>query len=336
MIMAAFQVLLQSYLQNKLTQTEASQTPSGIPFKLYNRYAIEDQDFYDVVLNSIDWEVPGSGGTLENNVVVEYDGVEYNTQKGQYTLEQVSYVPSIIEDFIAEFEPLSFVENVSYTIPITFYINETINKQLNNSIILSAQQFGNELRGQTGTLFDPESGKTYKLLSNHTALTPLTGVIDFNGTIFREYQIVVSLELISDGFFGNQIQYLVSTSELNSGATFQVNPIAASSTRASELHGFQVFGDTNFESKSIPNEVGFMMELTFLYTGDAFTSWLYKQKFTPTPPKKINMRVVYPSVASGYEVTETTSYVIESIGGVEQVGEKILLSIVLRPVSEAY
>ena len=202
--------------------------------------------------------------------------------------------------------------------------------------MLGAQQFGNSLRGQTGILFDPESGKDYKLLSNHTALTPLTGIIDFNGTVFREYQMVIHLELISDGFFGNQIQYLVSTPEISNGTTFQVFPVSAISTRASELHGFQVFGDTNFESKSIPNETGFMMELSFLYTGDVFTSWLFKQKFTPTPPKKISLLVTYPSVNETYEVTEATDYVIESIGGVEQVGEKIILSLVLKPVSEVY
>lgn len=334
--MAAFQVLLRNYLQNKLNDADTSIATAKIPFKLYDRYAIEDQDFYDIVLDSIDWEAEGSTGVAADNVVINYEGAEYNTQNGQYTLSEVKYIPCIIEDFVAQFEPLSFVENVSYTIPVTYYINETYNKQLDNLIILATQRFGNGLRGQTDTLFDPESGKTYKMLSNHTALTPLTGIIDFNGTVFREYQMVINIELISDGFFGNQIQYLVSTPELSSGATFRVYPVSATSTRASELHGFQVFGDTNFESKAIPNEVGFMMELSFLYTGDAFTSWLYKQKFTPTPPKKINLRVVYPSVASGYEVSETTSYVIESIGGVEQVGEKIILSIVLKPVSEEY
>lgn len=344
--MAAFQILLQNYIQNKLDSVNAvDNTP--FTYNLYNRYAIEDQDFYDVVLDSVDWEAEGSEGIPADNVVVEYDGAEYNTQNGQYTLEKIKYVPCIIEDFIADFEPLSFVENVSYTIPITFYINETFDKQLDNLIILGIQQFGNSLRGQTGTLFDPESGQTYKLLSNHTALTPLTGIIDFNGTVFREYQIVVNLELISNGFFGNQIQYAVSITDNDfvnpltsqpyfSGQTFAVNPIAATSTRASELHGFQIFGDTNFESKSIPNEVGFMMELSFLYTGDAFTSWLYKQKFNPSPPKKISVKVTYPSSLLQSQEIPTVNYVIESIGGVEQVGEKIILTVVLKPVSVVY
>lgn len=339
--MAALQNILRNYLQNKLNDTDASPFSSRVPFKLYDRYAIEDQDFYDVVLDSVDWEIQGSTGVLDNNVVVEYDGIEYNTQNGQYILQKIKYVPCIIEDFIADYEPLTFVENINYTIPITYYINETYNKQLNNLMVEATEQFGNLLRGRIDSVFDANSGKTFRMLLNHTALTPLTGIIDFNGTVFREYQMVVHIELIDNGYFGNQIVYNISVPKKDesdvvpfNGATFAVNPISATSTRASELHEFQVFGTNNFESKAMPNEVGFMLELSFLYDGGQFTKWLYGLKFNPSEnsfPRVITVSVRYPGTTA--QESPSKFYVIESIGGVEQVGEKIIMTIVLKPAT---
>lgn len=349
--MAGFQLFFRQYLEDKLNTTENNLlTPVNLKFNLFNRYGIQDQEFFDVVVDSVDWETPNSAGIAADNVIVEFDGEEYNTQLGQYDLRQVRYVPCIIEDFIGEFEPVDFIKNVNYTIPLTFYVNETIDRQLDNIIVDAVQTFQDTIRGRIDTYFDAISGQNFKFLLTHSDYSPLTGIIDFNGTIFREYQMVISLEMIDKGFFTNQIEYVLSFPEFvgTTEATepfaalalpFPVFPVAAMSSRASELHQFQKFSTSTqdeFEVKAIPNEVGFMIELSFLYDGSLFTRFLYKLRYTPTEPKIVTLLVTYPGLSSELEVPPAVDYVIESIGGLETVGEKIILSIVLKPVSGVY
>jgi hypothetical protein len=344
--MAAFQLFIREYLENKLNTTDNNVlTPLDLKFKLFNRYAIEDQEFFDTVVDSIDWEDTLTGS--ENNVVVEFEGEQYNTQLGQYSLRNVKYIPGIIEGFIGEFEPLEFVKNVNYNIPLTFYVNETVDRELNNIVVEAVQRFQDDIRGKTDVYFDIVSGKDFTFLLTHSDYTPLTGVIDFNGTVFREYQLIVSLELIDGGFFTNQIEYNLSVPEYAGadpqtqpfaglGTPFRVYPVAAMSSRASELHQFQKFStsaEDAFEVKALPNEVGFMTELSFLYDGSLFARWLYKLRYTPTVPKIVTLQVKYPGLQSTLEIPDAIDYVIESIGGLETVGEKIIISIVLKPVS---
>lgn len=346
--MAAFQTFFREYLEEKLNSTNnLILAPANLKFKLYNRYGIDEQEFFDTIVESIDWDTPESPGIPTNNVVIDFEDDKYNTQLGQYKLTQIKYVPAIIEDFIAEFEPLDFVKNANYTIPVTFYVNETVDRQLDNIIIKAIQKFQDEIRGKVNTYYDDISGADFKFLLTHSGYSPLTGIIDFNGTVFREYQLIISLELIDKGFFTNQIQYNLSVPEFfgtseeterfaSLGIPFPVHPIAAMSTRASELHQFQKFSTSTedaFEVKALANEVGFMMELSFLYDGDLFSRFLYKLRYTPTLPKRISLQVVYPGLTSSLEIPETIDYLIESIGGLENVGEKIIISIVLKPVS---
>jgi len=346
--MAAFQSFLREYLEDKLNNTNSNLlNPANLKFKLYNRYGIDEQEFFDTIVQSIDWETPNSTGIPADNIVVEFEGENYNTQLGQYTLQQIKYVPSIIEDFVAEYEPLNFVKNANYTIPVTFYVNETVDRQLDGIVIKAIQRFQDEIRGRVDTYFDSVSGIEFTFLLTHSGYSPLTGVIDFNGTIFREYQLIVSLELIDRGFFTNQIEYVLSVPEYQGanpstepfaglGTAFRVYPVAAMSSRASELHQFQKFStsaEDAFEVKALANEVGFMMELSFLYDGTPFTRWLYKLRYTPLVPKIVTLQIKYPGLTSNLEIAPATDYIIESIGGLESVGEKIIMSIVLRPVS---
>jgi hypothetical protein len=344
--MASFQIFFREYLENKLNE------PNGLvsaefKYKLYNRFGIENQEFFDTVVESIDWEDSPSTIPSSDNVVIEFDGEEYNTQLGQYTLNSVRYVPCIIETFIAEFEPLDFVKNADFTIPVTFYVNETVDRQLNNAIVDSIQVFQDKVRGKIDTYFDATTGEDFTFLMTHGGFSPLTGIIDFNGTIFREYQLLVNLEMIDKGFFANQIEYNISVPEYVGkdpnverfaalGSPFRVYPVAAMSARASELHQFQKFSTSeqdDFEVKSLPNEVGFMVELSFLYDGSLFSQWLYTLRYTPKVPKIVTLQVRYPGV-SGLNVPDAIDYVIESIGGSETVGDKIIISLVLKPVSE--
>ena len=53
--MGQLQISIRQFIDTKLN-AESPLTSTGIKFNLYNRYAIEDQDFYDVILNSVDWE----------------------------------------------------------------------------------------------------------------------------------------------------------------------------------------------------------------------------------------------------------------------------------------
>jgi hypothetical protein len=349
--MAAFQLFFRQYLENKLNTTENNLlTPVNLKFKLFNRYGIQDQEFFDVVVDSVDWDVPDSTGIPADNVVVEFEGEEYNTQNGQYELRQVKYIPCIIESFIGEFEPIDFVKNINYTIPVTFYVNETIDRQLDNVIVDAVQTFQDTIRGKVDSYFDSLSGEDFTFLLTHSDYSPLTGIIDFNGTIFREYQMIISLEMIDKGFFTNEIEYVISVPEFAGtspttepfaglGTPFRVYPVAAMSSRASELHQFQKFStsiEDAFEVKAIPNEVGFMMELSFLYDGSLFTRFLYKLRYTATEPKIVTLQVKYPGLTGSLEVAPATDYVIESIGGLETVGEKIIFSIVLKPVSGVY
>jgi hypothetical protein len=347
--MASFQLFFREYLENKLNPTQSNVlTSNDLKFKLYNRYGIEDQEFFDFVVDSVDWEDDPSTIPPSDNVVVEFEGEEYNTQLGEYDLRQVRYIPAIIESFIGEFEPLDFVKNVNFTIPVTFYINETIDRQLNNIIVDAVQLFQDNIRGKVDTYFDSTSGKDFRFLLTHSGYTPLTGIIDFNGTIFREYQLIVSLELIDGGFFTNQIEYVLSVPKYANanpqtepfaalGIPFRVFPVSAMSSRAAELHQFQKFSTSTedaFEVKALANEVGFMLELSFLYDASLFTRFLYKLRYTPKEPEIVTIQIKYPGLPSASSVPDAIDYIIESIGGLETVGEKIILSLVLKPVSE--
>jgi len=344
--MASFQDSIRVFLQDKLNnETNNPLTQSSTTFRLYNRYEIEEQDFYDFVLNSVDWDVSNSTGIPADNVVIEFEGDEYNTQLGEYNLERLTYIPSIIENFMGEFEPLKFIRNVAYTIPVTFYINETFNRELGNKIIEAVEVFQNKIRGEVEIIYD------HNVLLNHSDITPLTGVIDFNGTVFREYQVIVYMEAIKNilpsnaiqPFFGNQIEYRLTVDGLfeqnGTPQKFRVFPVAVTTVRSNELHMFQKFSTavTNeFEMKSLPNESAFTVELTFLYTGDGFTKFLYQQRYSQQEPKTLFLEVKYPAMAGDNQIPMEQEYVIESIGGNESVGEKILLTVILRPVSEVY
>lgn len=345
--MASFQIFFREYLENKLNTTQNNiLTPVNLKYKLYNRYGVDEQEFFDVVVDSVDWEDNSSTILSSDNVIINFEGEEYNTQNGEYTLRKVRYIPAIIEDFIAEFEPLDFVKNANYTIPITFYVNETIDRQLNNVIVDAIQNFQDTIRGKIDTYFDSNAGLDFTFLVTHGGYSPLTGIIDFNGTVFREYQLILSLELIDKGFFANQIEYVLSLPEYQGvsptvnkfaelGTAFRVYPVAAMSSRASELHQFQKFNTSandEFEVKALTNEVGFMVELSFLYDGSLFTRWLYKLRYTPSVPKVVTLQVRYPGLTSNLEIAPATDYIIESIGGLETVGEKIIFSLVLKPV----
>jgi hypothetical protein len=282
-----------------------------------------------------------SPSTAANNVVINYDGVNYNTTLGQYTLDKVSYIPGIIENFMAEFEPLKFIRNVQYTLPVTFYINETFNRSLDNKIIEAVEVFQDKIRGNIELVYN------HNVLFNHTDITPLTGIIDFNGTIFREYQMIIYMDAIKQvlpsntayTFFGNQIEYRISVPTLSNGAKFRIYPLTAMAVRSNELHVFQKFStatNNEFDVKAIPNESGLSLELSFFYTGDSFTKFLYQQKYAQTTLPVVTLEIKYPAQPGDTQIPMEREYLIESIGGAESVGDKIIFTLMLRPVSEVY
>jgi hypothetical protein len=99
---------------------------------------------------------------------------------------------------------------------------------------------------------------------------------------------------------------------------------------------FSTSTNNEYEMKSIPNESAFTIELTFLYTGDAFSKFLYQQRYEQEELRKVTLEVKYPAMIGDTQYPIENEFIIESIGGTESVGEKILLTMVLRPVSEVF
>ena len=134
---------LHNYIDTKLNGN-----PQGLPFKLYYKYGINDGDFADLLINSVDL-----GNDDENNVVIQYEGEDYNTQLGQYTLDSVKYIPCIIEDYQARFEPLEQFDIIDYTIPVSFFVDVRAN-DLNGDIVTNARKnplpVGRGMRGEGG------------------------------------------------------------------------------------------------------------------------------------------------------------------------------------------
>lgn len=312
---------------NDLLEIKLNDNTQSLPFSLYYKSDLGSDDFVNVVFESTDWIDTGIGA--EDNVIVEYDGIEYNTQLGEYTLSDIRYIPCIVHSFNAEFEPYSFVKRATYSLPITFYVDEIWNKDNNDIFTEAVEEFQDSVRG----LVETASGR--KVLFNHSDIKPVTGLVDFNGKYFREYQMTISLDTIDSGYFGNELIYYVTHPDLNSGVTFEINPISMSSGKHSELHLFQKFNtatNNEYQTKSVPNETGFSIEVTVIYNADEFTKWLVNSKFEESKVEKLTFGVKYPEIETPF----SESYVIENIGGVEMIGQLLTVTFTLRPVSEVY
>ena len=109
--------------------------------------------------------------------------------------------------------------------------------------------------------------------------------------------------------------------------------------RGNELYMFQKFNtlsNLEYDAKSIPNESAFSLELSFFYTGDLFSKFLYQQKYAQTTLPIVTLEIKYPTQPGDTQIPMEREYLIESIGGTESVGDKIMFTISLRPVSEVY
>ena len=318
----SFQKEINTFLDEKLNNNSIN-----LRFNLFYRFGITQENFTEFIFDSVDWLDTGVGA--ENNVVVNYDGVDYNTQLGAYTLEEVNYIPCIIEDYIVEYEPYNFLKSAYYIIPITFFVNETVNKDLDPDIVDAIEEMQDTIRGEVFEF------STTRGLLNHSDIKPMSGVIEHNGTIFREYSMNIYIKTIDNGYFANEITYRFTHPDINGGQTMVINPVVMSSSKGNDIHSFQIFqSDTNnsVEMSGVPNTTVMAQELTFVYKSDELTNWLVRQKYNKAKPQKVNIGVEYPNFGS----TFTRDYVIQNVSGLEEHGDIITVTITLSPVSEVY
>ena len=190
-------------------QTKLSANSSGLDFNLYYKYGINDGEFHNILFNSIDLPNPNE----EDEVDVIYDGVTYQTQNGQYSLDRVQYIPCIIEAFEARFEPLDSFDIIEYTIPISFFVEERFNKQNDDIVTNAIESVQDLIRGKTDTIGG------YNTFLTHSAFSPISGIIEIGSAddsgegedirYFRTYQMTIYLSMNKQGYFGKEIQYFI-------------------------------------------------------------------------------------------------------------------------------
>jgi len=313
---------INDFLSNKLNSNAFS-----LPYELYHRYDVGDTDFSKLMLES---SYDESDSDAEDNVVVSFNGVETNTPNGVYTLRHVSYIPCIIEDFIGDCEPIKEVKIASYSIPITFFVDGEFNKANSNVVDNSLEEFQDSLRGLTQSL------NGVKILFNHSDVRPISELIEFNGIHYRSYQIVVYVETLSSGYFGNEIKYWIKGSDIGGAYTSltEIFPISRGSQRGNETVSIQKFktaSNNGIEVKSIPDMSAFGLSFSILYEDNELSRHFVTQRYTPNPLSKYQIKIVYPNL-------ETTpfldDYIIDEISGPENLGEKIIINVSFKRVSD--
>jgi hypothetical protein len=299
-------------------ETKLNNTGTGLPFELYYRYHIGDEDFTDKVLNSIDL-----GETDPNNVKVEWEDNIYNTQKGVFTLDNINYIPCIIEDFVVTYEPIALFLNALYSVPISFFVNERFNKDNGDIFTESIEKMQDALRGHVEVI----SGN--KVMVTHSDVRPVSGLIEFNDLLYRVYTTTIDFEMISKGYFGEEMQFHIQNSEIFGGSTTRVFPIIRTSNRLNDLapfQGFKTVANANLEIKNIDDMSGFGLSLSFLVeSNDDLTDHFIKRKFVPPNDSEVyNVSVTYPNLTG---TPFSDKYLIESITGGEGITDKLVVTV---------
>jgi hypothetical protein len=300
---------------NDFLDTELN-TGTTIPFKLYYRYHLGGTSFDELMFKSIDL-----GEEDPNNVKVQYEGLVHNTQNGQFTLENIKYIPCIIEDFVANFEPIDIFTDITYSIPMSFFVSELLNADNGDIFNVQIEAFQNRIRGEVFDL----SG--FRALFSHTDVRPVSGLVDVNGKWFRMYQTTIDIQMISTGYFGKEIVVHVQNDNVFSGATTRVYPLIQTSNRANELapfQGFKTVANDNAELGYIPDLSGFGLGLSFLVNGDSLTDYLTKQRFEQPDESVWNISITYPNLV-GNPFSDV--YLIENISGAEGLTDKLITTV---------
>lgn len=310
--------------------TKLNSNTQNLKFKLYYKYGVNDGEFADLLLNSVDLGVDD-----ENNVVVEYEGTEYNTQHGQFTLDTVKYIPCIIEDFQARFEPLEKYDIVDYTVPVSFFVDVRYN-DLNGDIVTNAiESVQDAIRGTVTTIGG------YNCFITHSDIRPISGIIEIGSSeddirSFRAYQMTFYINMNKQGHFGKEIQYFIQHESLFGGVATRFYPIGRGSSRKNENQSRQLFDtDTtvNFETRSVPDLSAMTLNFSLLYDGTELTRHFITQKFNQGKPLKYFFSVIYP----GMEGTPFgDDYILEDVGGAENIDSTLVVGLSFIKASEKY
>jgi len=314
---------IHDYLSNKLNSNSLELT-----FNLFHRYEIGETEFASLILES-SYTSPENDES-EDNVVVKYNGVEYNTPHGVYEIRNVQYIPCIIEDFIGDFEPIREFKNANYSIPITLFVDEAFNKANNNIVDNMLEEFQDSIRGLTQSL----NGN--KILFNHSDVRPISGTVPINNILYRSYQIIVYVETLSVGYFGNEILYWLKSETVGGSYTSltQIYPVIRGSQRGNETVPIQKFKtelNNEIETRSVPNISAFGLSLSFMYEGGELARHFITQRYTPDPTVKYQIKIVYPGIVNTPFIDD---YIIEDVGGPESLGEKLIINVSLNRASD--
>lgn len=309
--------------------TQLNNNNQNLSFKLFYKYSIQNNEFSELLVNSVDL-----GEEDPNNVKIKYDGQEYNTQKGVFTLENVKYIPCIIESFGDEFQPLdSDIDTIiKYRVPVTFFVDERYNKANADFVDEAIEYVQDSIRGRTNTIGG------YNMFITHSAFEPQTGLVTINERPFRRYQLVFFFKATKKGSYGQQIQTFIQNNNLFSGEVTRIYPIARKSPRVNELlprQKFETETDTTevYEIYNIPDISALELEMAFVYKNDEFTRHFMDKKYAPTKPEKYTISIVLP----GYEGNPfSDSYLIENIGGPENYDDQMMFIVTFKKASVKY
>lgn len=312
---------------NDYIDTKLNANNQSLPFKLYYKYGINDQEFSEFLLNSVD-----NGIDDPDNVIINFEGEDYNTQNGQYTIDNVNYIPCIIEDYQARFEPLSDHTIVKYTVPVSFFVEERFNRENNDIITDAIENVQDTIRGTTDTI-----GGLNAFIA-HSDIRPISGLIRINEKPYRAYQMTFYFKMTNDGYFGEEIQYFIQNDALFSGTTTRIYPVLRDSSRNNELLPRQKFNDEidasdEFEIKTMPDLSAFSFTLSLVYDGTELPRHFITQKYNPERPLKYFFSVVYPGMEGtpfGFD------YMIESISGLESVDSQLIVTVTFKRASDLY
>jgi len=317
---------------NTYIVTALNANTQGLKFNLYYKYGINDGEFAELLINSTYVEPNDEA----EDVKILYDGIETSTIKGNFEIVKTKYIPCIIEGFDARFEPLDKEKIISYSIPVSFFVDEKSNANNNDIFTTAIEEIQDTIRGTISTIGD------YNSFINHGAITPISGLIEIGASeedvrTFRAYQMTFYIELTNNGYFGRQIKYEIQNDDLFEGLKTEIFPLDKSTGRTIEPLGRQVFDtDTTheYEIVSVPDISAFSLEIALLYDGDELTKHFLQEKYNIRKPKVYSISVFFPDKSVGVEFTD--NYILESVTGPEGLGDKIIFSLSFVKASDKY
>ncbi len=151
----------------------------------------------------------------QNIKITKKDFTVTTAEKGEtYRRKVDKFIPAIMREFEADFEPLPNIETAEYSIPISFFVeyDYTNGKVEYNKTLIDIVVFRNKLIGQfydLTNLIDPDGDDIYNSVWNTSGISGVGNPELHNGVLFDEIDITISVEVGKNVEFGNQTRYLL-------------------------------------------------------------------------------------------------------------------------------